>query len=403
MSRQTLYDILGIGPGKHFSEKVFTEVSGIDLKKLRYYNSESVFPLGGDLEKISVTSGISPLKLKISMGLIDLQTTNLLSEFASEIESLLSSKIDLNYASEKFETSPNFHTPLGKLYSIDCLTFLNSTDDDTYDLIFADPPFNLNKEYPSNINDRVKDSDYLSWCEEWVKECSRVLKPGGTLYLWNIPKWNIRISEYARKYLSFRNLIGVDIKYSLPIKGRLYPSHYSLLSFTKGKKPNTFNPDRLPMQTCPKCYHEIKDYGGYKSKMNPLGINLSDIWIDIPPVRHKKYKRRENSNELSIKLLDRIIEMSSNEGDLIFDPFGGSGTTYVVAELKNRRWHGTEIGPLEEIVNRFDKLDDELDILKKFREGTNRLFTEKVDFERQKRGLWRPEDFTSTVNLELDL
>lgn len=179
----------------------------------------------------------------------------------------------------------------------------------------------------------------------------------------------------------------------IQIKGRLYPSHYSLLYYVKGDRPNTFHPDRLQMQTCGKCYSEIKDYGGYKNKMNPLGINLTDIWTDISPVRHAKYKRRQGSNELSLKLLDRIIEMSSNEGDLVFDPFGGAGTTYMAAELKNRRWIGSEIGPLDIIKERFDLIELEREIISDFRKELNVLFPEKVEKHRVKNGLWTPQDF----------
>ncbi|MDX9786344.1 MAG: hypothetical protein RBT11_06200 [Desulfobacterales bacterium] len=63
------------------------------------------------------------------------------------------------------------------------------------------------------------------------------------------------------------------------------------------------------MDICPHCLGDLKDYGGYKDKMNPDGVNLTDVWLDIPPVRHKKYKKRNSSNELSVKLIDRIIEM----------------------------------------------------------------------------------------------
>ena len=65
----------------------------------------------------------------------------------------------------------------------------------------------------------------------------------------------------------------------MPIKGRLYPSHYSLLYYVKGEKPKTFKPDRLPMEVCGKCFNEIKDYGGYKNKMNPLGITFHQYAI----------------------------------------------------------------------------------------------------------------------------
>lgn len=72
--------------------------------------------------------------------------------------------------------------------------------------------------------------------------------------------------------------------------------------------------------------------GGYKNKMNPKGVNVSDVWTDIYPVRHKSQKNREY-NELSIKMLDRIISMSTKQGDIVFDPFGGSGTTYCCSDV----------------------------------------------------------------------
>ncbi|MDY0039960.1 MAG: site-specific DNA-methyltransferase [Desulforhabdus sp.] len=186
-------------------------------------------------------------------------------------------------------------------------------------------------------------------CETWAGECIRLLKPGGSLFIWNIPKWNTHLSAYLNARLTFRHWIAVDIKYSLPISGRLYSSHYSLLYYCKGEKPKTFHPDRLPMEICPVCKADLRDYGGYKDKINPKGVNLTDVWMDIAPVRHRKYKKRKGSNELSVKLMDRIIEMSSDEGDVIFDPLGGSGTTYVVAEIKRRRWLGIELGPVEDI------------------------------------------------------
>lgn len=158
------------------------------------------------------------------------------------------------------------------------------------------------------------------------------------------------------KYLSLRHWIAVDIKYSLPIPNKLYPSHYSLLYYVKGDKPTRFNQERLPLEICRHCGGDIKDYGGYKSKLNIEGISLTDVWRDISPVRHKKYKNR-TSNELPLNLLERIISISTEEGDLVFDPFGGSGTTYVVSEILKRRWIGTEIGPIDIIEDRFKNLE----------------------------------------------
>ncbi len=75
------------------------------------------------------------------------------------------------------------------------------------------------------------------------------------------------------------------------------------------------------------------------------------MWLDIPPVRHASTKRRE-ANELSTKLLQRVLEISTEPGDLVLDPFGGSGTTYAVAEQMKRRWFGVEIGDTDPIVRR---------------------------------------------------
>jgi site-specific DNA-methyltransferase (adenine-specific) len=142
------------------------------------------------------------------------------------------------------------------------------------------------------------------------------------------------------------------------------------------------------MEVCPKCYGDIKDYGGYKDKMSPKGINITEIWYDIPPVRHSKYKRRVGANELSIKLLDK---MASDPGDLVFDPFGGGGTTYVVCEMKKRRWVGIELGPVDEILNRFKDIKLESEYLNKIREDYNVLFTDKTKMNRLKRGFWTVE------------
>jgi site-specific DNA-methyltransferase (adenine-specific) len=89
--------------------------------------------------------------------------------------------------------------------------------------------------------------------------------------------------------------------------------------------------------------------------MNPKGVTLKDVWTDIPPVRHWKFKSKERrANALSTKILDRVVEMSSLPGDLVLDPFGGSGTTFAVCEKKNRRWLGIEIDFASEIMERIE-------------------------------------------------
>jgi len=387
------FKALGITVGKGGNLAKFAKQSGVPAKRLKYYNQNNIVPTGTDLENILSVANVSEIALRLKMGRLDKDIIEALMENAESVLPVIENHTP-SIESPMVSCTLEFETDLGKLYRGDCYELLKSMDSDSVDLIFADPPFNLDKLYPSEINDSLRADKYIRWCQEWIKESARVLKQGGSLFLWNLPKWNSALTSYIEGMLTFRHWIGVDIKYSLPIQGRLYPSHYSLLYYVKGEKPNTFHPDRLAMEVCSKCYSELKDYGGYKNKMNPSGINLSDIWTDIPPVRHAKYKRRKGSNELSLKLLDRIIEMASNKGDVVFDPFGGSGTTYMVAELKGRRWIGCEIGPSDIIKERFSLIEDEREILNNYRKNINSLFPEKIRIGREKRGLWTCE----TVN-----
>lgn len=251
--------------------------------------------------------------------------------------------------------APYYRTDHGALFNGDCLEVLQHIKSECIETVFADPPFNLKKLYGTRAVDDRSEQEYLSWCQEWIRECVRILKPGGAFFLYNLPRWNILLGAYQMELgMQFRHDIAIDMKNCLPIPGRLYPSHYSLLYFTKGK-PKTFRKIRTPIETCRHCGGEIKDYGGHRHAMNPKGVNLKDVWTDIPPVRHWKFKSKSRTaNALSTKILDRVVEISSLPGDTVLDPFGGSGTTYAVCELKHRKWIGIEIDFADEIVSRLD-------------------------------------------------
>lgn len=380
------FKALNVDPNKTSDVKRLAQNTSIPLDRLIYYNENNILPIGKDMMSIERACDVSEPIIKVLMGYIDDDAVRFLRKNPSlinDLEQFVNKK-----PHERILPEPIMRSEKGVLYEGDCMDTLNGMEDESVDMIFADPPFNLNKLYPSNINDNLREEKYIEWSNRWIIECIRVLKHGGSFFLWNLPKWNVRFASVLERYLTFRHWIAVDIKYRLPIKGRLYPSHYSLLYFVKGKKPNVFHPDRLPMEVCPKCYTDLKDYGGYKNKMNPKGVNISDVWTDIPPVRHQKYKRREGANELSIKLMDRVIEMSTEIEDIVFDPFGGAGTTYITAEIKKRRWIGCEIGPCDDIIKRFDKIDEDREILNGYRSKINKLFTDDIKKKRNQLGLW---------------
>jgi site-specific DNA-methyltransferase (adenine-specific) len=254
---------------------------------------------------------------------------------------------------------PVLTTALGSLYEADCMDVLPLLKKGSVDTVFADPPFNLKKHYGRKSSDDRDDTKYLDWCRAWLRECARVLKPGGSFFVYNLPKWNIHLGSYlVEQGLDFRHWIAIEHKSSLPITGRLYPAHYSLLYFSRGK-PSRFQRIRTPIETCRHCGGEIRDYGGHRHAMNPKGVNLKDVWTDIPPVRHRKFKSdKRPANALSTKLLERVIEISTYPGDLVLDPFGGSGTTYAVCERRHRHWIGIEIEDPQPII---DRLNGEID------------------------------------------
>ncbi len=259
----------------------------------------------------------------------------------------------------KDDFAPYHTTEFGALFAGDCLKVLSHLNSETIDTVFADPPFNLGKEYGDSFDDNVSDAYYLDWCRKWLAECIRVLRPGGALFVYNLPKWNIPLGMFLMEQgMEFRHWIAIEISACLPIPKRLHPSHYSLLYYTKGK-PKTFRRIRTPILLCRHCGKEVKDYGGHRDAMNPNGVTLKDVWTDIPPVRHWKFKsKNRRANALSTKLLDRVVEMTTEPNDVVLDPFGGSGTTFVVCEAKHRRWIGMEIDFAPEIVERLE--DDEI-------------------------------------------
>jgi site-specific DNA-methyltransferase (adenine-specific) len=166
---------------------------------------------------------------------------------------------------------PSYASSLGALFSADCMTVLPQIKDEVVDTVFADPPFNLGKEYGKSYDDFRSDDYYLLWCKGWIKECVRTIKPGGAFFLYNLPKWSILLGGHLTELgMEFRHWIAVEISACLPIPGRLHPSHYSMLYYTKGK-PKTFRRVRTPIQICRHCGGEVKDYGRHRDAVNLAG------------------------------------------------------------------------------------------------------------------------------------
>lgn len=248
---------------------------------------------------------------------------------------------------------PAHTTDRGALYASDALELLPTLPAESVDLIFADPPFNLGKRYRAGTQDQKSEAEYEAWCRRWMTECVRVLAPGGALYVYHLPRWLMRLGRVLQdEGLTFRHWIAILQTNSYPIRGRLYPAHYGLLYLTKGA-PKRFARIRTPVPQCRHCGGDLHDYGGKRATLHPQGLALKDIWTDIRTVRQGRYKPAgRDANALSTRIADRVLSISSLPGDLVLDPFAGSGTILDRAEHAGRRWLGIEIDYCPEIIGR---------------------------------------------------
>jgi site-specific DNA-methyltransferase (adenine-specific) len=249
--------------------------------------------------------------------------------------------------------NPSFSSRYGLLYQADCLDVFAAIKDRSVSCIFADPPFNLGKVYGNGaISDTLARRDYLKWSFTWLDECVRVLKPGAALFVYILPQWGYHFATHLDEQgMMFRHWIALSMKGTFPRGRKLYPAHYALLYFTKGE-PKTFNRVRLPIPSCRHCGKDIKDYGGHRKYLNPLGLNVTDFWDDTAPARHRKFKTRWHVNELKPMIAARCFQIATNPREIVMDPFGGGGSSFEAAQSLKRYWIGSEITDCAPIAGR---------------------------------------------------
>ena len=230
-----------------------------------------------------------------------------------------------------------------KIIQGDCLALLSSLPDNSVDMTFADPPFNLKKNYQS-YKDSLDFQEYLCWCKKWISEMVRITKPTGSIFVHNIPKWLTYYACFLNEIADFKHWISWDAPTS-PMGKSLQPNHYGILFYAKQAKKLKFYELRYPHKRDRKSSYLSKDYGGKKPILHPFGSLVSDIWTDIHRIKHNKY-RDAHPCQLPIHLLERIILMTTDAGDTVLDPFTGTGTTAIAAKRLGRKYIGFEIDPL---------------------------------------------------------
>lgn len=225
-------------------------------------------------------------------------------------------------------------------------------------MVFLDPPFNLGKTYsPEQPKlDSRPPHEYSQWLSTITAAAVRVLAQGGALFLYHLPTWALRIGAELEADLVLRHWIAIAMKNGFARGQRLYPAHYALLYFTKGQ-PAHFDRPRLQPRRCRHCDELVKDYGGYTRIIEQKGVNLSDVWNDVSPIRHRSRKYRD-ANELPPAITDRVVQISGSPGGMFVDPFAGAGAAIVSAVSRDMRFRACDLLPknCQVIVNRIDSL-----------------------------------------------
>jgi DNA modification methylase len=215
----------------------------------------------------------------------------------------------------------------------DALHELPTIKSSSVDVVVADPPYNLGKDYGNNHDVKGFD-EYLDFSRAWLTEAHRLLKPTGTLYVF----MGFRFISYLYDILDrelqmfFNSWIVWHYTQGMGKTKGFSPRHDDILMFTKTKKPK-FNLDNVRV---PQKY--------YRDRNNMRGANPGDVW-EFSHVHYCNGNRQNHPTQKPEGLVERMVLASSDEGDLVVDPFSGSGTTLRVCQQLDRKAIGIEINP----------------------------------------------------------
>lgn len=272
-----------------------------------------------------------------------------------------------------------------KLLLGDVLEMLRKLPDNSVDFAFADPPYNLNKKYNS-YSDDLSITKYFDWCDEWLSELARILKPGRTCAILNIPLWDIRHFLYLEKILQFQNWIVWDAL-SFPVR-QIMPAHYGILCFTKGDSrqlPGLIDNEEFSLPNSSRTFLPLKpleeEYCLRSTCIKTrrlMSIDdhgmLTDLWCDIHRLKHNS-RRVDHPCQLPPQLMYRLITIFTKPDEIVLDCFNGAGTTSLTAHQLNRQYIGIEFSEKYHKIalSRHQEIIDGLDPFRKVK----RKLTEK--------------------------
>jgi len=225
---------------------------------------------------------------------------------------------------------------VNKVHLGDCIEIMKTLPDKSVDLIFADPPFNIGIKYDV-YNDNIPYEDYYNWSKSWIKEAYRLLKNNGTIYVAIGDEFSAEINIILKKIgFYFRNWIIWYYTFGQSQRKKFNRAHTHILYFTKDKERFIFNDKDIRVPSARQLIYKDK-------RANPLGKIPDDVWQFSRVCGTFKERIGKHPCQMPEDLLELIIKTSSNQGDLVLDPFGGTGTTSVVAKRLKRNFITMEI------------------------------------------------------------
>jgi adenine-specific DNA-methyltransferase len=215
--------------------------------------------------------------------------------------------------------------------------------DNSVDLIFADPPYNIGKNFNGKIEKWATEEGYLNWCYEWLDLCIKKLKPSGSLYVMTATQFMPFFDIYLRKKM---NILSRLVWYydSSGVQARnYYGSMYEPILFCVKDKDNyTFNTDEILVEAKTGAKRKLIDYRKDPPQVYNTEKVPGNVW-EFARVRYRMDEYENHPTQKPIALLERIIKASSNKGDVVMDPFSGTFTTCFVAKELGRNSIGIEI------------------------------------------------------------
>lgn len=225
-----------------------------------------------------------------------------------------------------------------------CLDILKNIKDNSIDMIFADPPYGLNKDFGNNTDSFNSKFEYFTWAKLWIDECMRTLKKDGVMYFMSSTQHMPRLDVYVdEKYYVISRIIWTYDSSGVQSKSKYGSLYEPILMITHNKNSNyTFNYKDIMIEAKTGSKRKLVDY----RKVPPQPYNTQKVPGNVWNFTRVRYRMDEYENHPTQKpesLLERIILASSNENDIILDPFSGSFTTAAVAVRLNRKAIGIEI------------------------------------------------------------